>query len=550
MLKSGKATNRRSFLQTTLTTSAAAALYPALAGGREISAPKTDASVAEVAPFELDEFTIADLQDGMKSGRFTARSLVEKYSARIDEIDKHGPAINSVIELNPDALSIADELDQERKAKGPRGPLHGIPVLIKDNIDTADRMMTTAGSLALVGSKPPKDAFVAQRLRVAGAVILGKTNLSEWANIRSNHSTSGWSGRGGLTRNPYALDRNPCGSSSGTGAGISANLCAVGIGTETDGSIVCPSSSNGLAGIKPTVGLVSRGGIIPISHSQDGAGPMCRTVRDAATVLGALTGVDSDDPATAASQGNSYTDYTQFLNADGLKGARIGVARKYFGFNDAVDALMEESLDVMKRQEATLIDPADIATFGKFDESELLVFMYELKADLNAYLARLGGSAPVTSLKEIIEFDHRNRQKEMPYFGQDLFIKAEAKGPLTEKEYLDALAKNHQLARVEGIDALMNKFQLDAIVAPTGGPAWLTDLINGDHVAGGSSNAAAVAGYPNINVTAGFISGLPVGISFFGRAWSEPTLIKLAYALEQATKARQAPRFLPTIGPN
>jgi len=502
----------------------------------------------DVRPFELDEITIAELQDGMKSGKFTARSLVEKYTARIDEIDKSGPTVNAIIELNPDADSIADALDQERKTKGARGPLHGIPVLIKDNIDTADRMMTTAGSLALVGSKPPKDSFVAQKLRAAGAVILGKTNLSEWANIRSSHSTSGWSGRGGLTKNPYALDRNPCGSSSGTGAGISANLAAAGIGTETDGSIVCPSSSNGLAGIKPTVGLVSRRGIMPISHSQDVAGPMCRTVGDAAILLGALTGVDPDDVATAGSAGKSQTDYAQYCDPNGLKGARIGVARKYFGFSDAVDALMEQALDVMKKQGATLADPADIETLGKFDESELLVFMYELKADLNAYLARLGPGAPAHTLKDIIDFNEHNRQKEMPYFGQDLFIKAEAKGPLTEKEYVDALAKNHQLARTEGIDALMDKHHLDAIVAPTGGPAWLTDLVNGDHVAGGSSNAAAVAGYPNINVTAGYLSGLPVGISFFGRAWSESTLIKFAYSFEQAAKARQAPRFLSSIG--
>jgi amidase len=540
--------SRRTFLKVTAVGGAAATLtplYPALGAARESA---SDVRSSDIKPFELDEITITDLQDGMKSGKFTARSLVEKYSARIDEIDKHGPAINSVLELNPDAFSTADRLDQERQAKGPRGPLHGIPVLIKDNIDTADRMMTTAGSLALIGSKPPKDSFVAEKLRAAGAVILGKTNLSEWANIRSSHSTSGWSGRGGLTKNPYALDRNPCGSSSGSGAGVSSNLCTAAIGTETDGSIVCPSSSNGIAGIKPTVGLVSRGGIIPISHSQDGAGPMCRTVRDAAIMLGALTGVDPRDSATENSQGKSLTDYARFCDPDGLKGARIGVARKYFGFNDAVDALMEQSLDAMKRQGATLIDPADIETLGKFDESELLVFMYELKADLNAYLATLGPQAPVRTLKEIIDFNDRNRQKEMPYFGQDLFLKAEAKGPLTEKAYLDALEKNHQLARTEGIDATMDKYHLDAIVAPTGGPAWITDLVNGDHVAGGSSNAAAVAGYPNINVTAGFISALPVGISFFGRAWSEPTLIRLAFAFEQTVKARHSPRFLSTVG--
>jgi amidase len=546
MRSSKPGSSRRRFLQTVVTAGATAAAYPALGAAREIT-PAPVQPQPDVKPFELDEITIDELQEGMKSGKFTSRSLVEKYSARIAEIDKQGPAVNAIIEVNPDAAGIANALDEERKAKGPRGPLHGIPVLIKDNIDTADGMMTTAGSLALVGSKPPKDSMVALKLRAAGVVILGKTNLSEWANIRSNHSTSGWSGRGGLTKNPYALDRNPCGSSSGTGAGISANLGAVGIGTETDGSIVCPSSSNGLAGIKPTVGLVSRAGIIPISHSQDGAGPMCRTIRDAAILLGALTGVDPDDSATAASEGKGRTNYSQYCDPNGLKGARIGVARKYFGFNDAVDALMEQSLDVMKKQGATLVDPADIETLGKFDDTEIQVFLYELKADLNAYLARLGPSAPVRTLKDIIEFNERNRQKEMPFFGQDLFIKAEGKGPLTERAYLEALAKNHQLARTEGIDAIMDKHKLDALVAPTGGPAWLTDLINGDHVAGGSSNAAAVAGYPNINVTAGSISGLPIGISFFGRAWSEPTLIKLAYAFEQATKARQAPRFLATI---
>ncbi len=521
-------------------------LAPALSAAR-VSSSAWEHAPSPLPPFELEEATIAELQDGMKSGKFTARSLAEKYSERISDVDKSGPAINAVIQMNPDALGIAEALDQERKAKGPRGPLHGIPVLIKDNIDTADGMMTTAGSLALVGSKPPKDSFVAQRLRAAGAVILGKTNLSEWANIRSSHSTSGWSGRGGLTKNPYALDRNPCGSSSGTGAGISANLAVVGIGTETDGSIVCPSSANGLAGIKPTVGLVSRTGIIPISHSQDTAGPMARTLRDAAILLGALTGMDPEDSATGASRGKSQTNYEQFCDPNGLKGVRIGVARKYFGFSDAVDALMAESLDVMKKQGAVLVDPADIETLGKFDDSESTGFMYELKADLNAYLARLGPDAPVKSLKDIIEFNDRNRDREMPYFGQDMFLKSQAKGPLTEKEYLDAVAKNHQLARVDGIDAVMDKNRLDAIVAPTGGPAWVTDLITGDHFSGGSSNAAAVAGYPNINVTAGSIFGLPVGISFFGRAWSEPTLIKIAYAFEQATKARQTPKFLASV---
>src|SRR5882762_8350810 len=365
------AADRRGFLQTTLIGGAAAispALYPALAAARsnaqgETPAPRSTPAAqptAEVKTFELDEVTISDLQDGMKSGKFTARSLVEKYSQRIDDIDKHGPTINSVLELNPDALSIADALDRERKSKASRGPMHGIPVLIKDNIDTADRMMTTAGSLALVGAKPPRDSFVAQKLRAAGAVILGKTNLSEWANIRSSHSTSGWSGRGGLTKNPYALDRNPCGSSAGSGAGVSANLCAAAIGTETDGSIVCPSSSNGITGIKPTVGLVSRSGIIPISHTQDGAGPMCRTVRDAAIVLGALTGIDEQDVATSDSREHSYTDYLQFLKADGLRGARIGVVRKTFGFNEKVDKVLEDALDTMKKQGAILVDPAPI----------------------------------------------------------------------------------------------------------------------------------------------------------------------------------------------
>ncbi len=535
---------RRSFLKTAAA-GAGAVILPALAGAREI-APSV-AAAPEISAFELDEVSIADLQAGMQSGKYTAASLAEKYLARIDALDKRGPAVNSLIEINPDAMAIAAAMDKERQGSKVRGPLHGIPVLIKDNIDTADRMMTTAGSLALVGAKPPQDATVAQKLRAAGAVIIGKTNLSEWANIRSSHSTSGWSGRGGLTRNPYALDRNPCGSSSGSGAAVSANFCTVAVGTETDGSIVCPSSANGIVGIKPTVGLVSRTGIVPISHTQDTAGPMARTVADAAILLGVLTGIDQSDGATRASAGKAMTDYTSFLDSGGLKGARIGVARRYFGFNDAVDALMNAVLDMMKKHGAVLIDPADLETFGKFDETELTVFYYELKADLNAYLARLGPSAPVRTLKDVIDFNERHAAQEMPWFGQDIFIKSQAKGLLTEKEYLEALQKNRNLARTEGIDALMDKHKLDAIVAPTGGPAWTTDLLNGDHFTGGSSNAAAVAGYPNINVPVGFIHGLPVGISFFGRAWSEPMLIKLAYAFEQATKARQKPQFLATV---
>jgi amidase len=538
---------RRKFLRTSLIGGVAAAATAVNPVTTHAFARSARPRLEEVPSFEFDEITITDLQDAMKSGKHTARSIAEKYLARVDQIDKQGPAINSIIELNPDALAIADSLDKERKEKGMRGPLHGIPVMIKDNIDTADKMMTTAGSLALLGSRPSKDSTVAQKLREAGAVILAKANLSEWANIRSDHSTSGWSGRGGQTKNPYALDRNPCGSSSGSGAGVSANLCAAAIGTETDGSIVCPSSGNGLVGIKPTVGLVSRTGIIPISHTQDGAGPMCRSVRDAAIVLGTLTGIDDKDTATADSREHSYTDYLQFLKADGLRGARIGVVRKTFGFSEKVDKIMEDALDAMKKQGAILVDPAPIETAGKFGESEFTVLLYELKADLNAYLARLGPNAPVKTLQDIIDFNEKNREREMPYFGQDTFVKAQEKGPLTTQEYLDALAKNHQLARKEGIDATMDKNNLDALVGPTGGPAWLTDHINGDSSGGGSSSAAAVAGYPHITVPAGFISGLPVGISFFGRAWSEPVLIRLAFAFEQATNIRKPPRFLPSV---
>jgi amidase len=535
--------NRRRFLQTSALSCAVAAANPITVLTNESREPTT---LPPPPAFELEELTIAELQQGMQSGKYSVRSLLEKYLDRIKDVDKKGPSVNSVIELNPDAEQIAETLDRERKEKGPRGPLHGIPVLIKDNIDTADRMLTTAGSLALLGSKPQQDSFVAKRLREVGVVILGKTNLSEWANFRSNHSSSGWSGRGGQTRNPYVLDRNPCGSSSGSGAAPASNFCAAAIGTETDGSVVCPSSANSLVGIKPTVGLLSRAGIIPISHSQDTAGPMARTVADAATLLGALTGEDPRDPATKGSRGKSLTDYTKFLDKDGLKGARLGVARKFFGFNDRVDKLMNDLLAEMKKLGAVIVDPADIPTQGKFDDSELEVLLFEFKADLNAYLSARGPEAQVHSLKELIAFNEKNREREMFYFGQDLFTKAAAKGPLTSPKYLQALSKNHLLTRTQGIDLVMQKNRLDALIAPTGGPSWPTDWVNGDHFTGGYSSASAVAGYPHITVPAGYVFGLPVGISFFGGAYSEPKLIKIAYAFEQATKARRIPKFLPT----
>jgi amidase len=530
---------RRAFLRTSAATCALAIVTP-------VAAESTPETFQPPAAFELDEMSLSDLQRHMQSGRFSSHSLVEKYLDRIKDIDQRGPALNSVIEVNPEAESIASSLDKERKERGARGPLHGIPILIKDNIDTNDRMQTTAGSLALVGSKPAQDSFVAKRLRDAGAVILGKTNLSEWANFRSTHSTSGWSGRGGQTKNPYALDRNPCGSSSGSGAAASANLCAAAVGTETDGSVVCPSSANSLVGIKPTIGVISRSGIVPISHSQDTAGPMARTVADAATLLSALTGLDARDPATKDGQGKALSDYTKFLDKDGLKGMRLGIARKYFGFNDQVDKLLAQRLDELKQLGAVLVDPADIPTSGKFDDSENEVLLYEFKADLNKYLAGLGPGALVHSLKELIEFNETNRDKEMPFFGQDQLIKAEEKGPLTNPKYIAALKKNHLLSRTQGIDFVMKQHRLDALVAPTGGPPWPTDLINGDHFTGGYSSASAVAGYPHITVPAGYVYGLPVGISFFAGAFSEPKLIKIAYAFEQATKARQSPKFLST----
>jgi len=518
----------------------AAACRPADQGPAEPGAP------APSEPFELEGLSVSELSEGMGSGRFTARSLTDLYLSRIDTIDKAGPALNAVIEINPEARAIADALDAEREAGRVRGPLHGLPVLIKENIATSDRMQTTAGSLALVGSIPPADAFCVRRLREAGAVLLGKTNLSEWANFRSTRSTSGWSGRGGQTRNPYALDRNPCGSSSGSGVAAAAGLCFAAVGTETDGSVVCPATTNGIVGIKPTLGLVSRTGIVPIAHSQDTAGPMARTVADAAVLLSAMAGPDPEDAATRHAGAPVRPDYTKFLDPEGLKDARIGVVRKLFGFHDKVDGIMEDRLEDLRRLGAVLVDPVEFENAESISDSEYEVLLYEFKADLHAYLAWLGPSAPVRSLEEIIAFNERNRDREMPYFGQEIFLQAAAKGPLTDKAYLEALAKNHRVTRKEGIDALMDKHRLDALVAPTGGPAWTTDLVNGDHYTGGGcSTYPAVSGYPHITVPAGYVFGLPVGLSFFGRAWSEPTLIKLAYAFERAAGIRRPPAFLP-----
>jgi amidase len=495
----------------------------------------------------LEEASIDELQAAVNSGAQSSVSLVRWYLKRIEKIDRRGPALRSVIEVNPDALAIARSLDRERKAKGPRGPMHGIPVLLKDNIDTHDRMMTTAGSLALLGSIAPRDSFVAERLRQAGAVILGKTNLSEWANFRGANSTSGWSGRGGLTRNPYALDRNPSGSSSGSAVAVSANLCAVAVGTETDGSLISPAAVCGIVSIKPTVGLVSRSGIIPISHTQDTAGPMARTVADAAILLGALAGVDPRDDATEGSRGKAPPNYTQFLDPNGLKDARIGVARRYFGSAGISSKLLEAALEEMKRLGATLIDPADDPPLGEFGDDEGVVMSYEFKAGINAYLASLGPNAPARTLQDLIDFNEKNRAKELPYFGQEEFLRAQKKGPLTDAAYLHALERCRRLSRAEGIDAVMENHRLDAIVAPSGGPAGVTDLVYGDRDVGGSSTPAAVAGYPNITVPAGDVLGLPFGISFFGRAYSEPVLLKLAFAFEQATKHRRPPKFLTEI---
>src|SRR5215212_4564738 len=500
----------------------------------------------------LPEWTISDLQEKMESGELTARRLVELYTERIAEIDKNGPYVNSVIELNPDALEIADSLDAERQAGKTRGALHGVPILIKDNIDTADRMQTTSGSLALEGHIAAKDAFIAKQLRKAGAVIMGKTNLSEWANFRGRRSVSGWSSRGGLTRNPYALDRTACGSSVGSGAAVAANLCAGAVGTETDGSIICPAQTNGIVGIKPTLGLISRSGIIPIAHSQDTAGPMARTVADAAILLGAMTGVDPQDSSTRLSRKRGLTNYTKFLELDGFIGARIGVARNMAGANSRILKIFEFCVEVLKKLGAEIIDPVDVPNFDKFGRTELDVLHYEFKADLNKYLKSLSDGVGVRSMADVIKFNEENSDKVMPYFGQEHMMTAQAKPSLRDKKYRDALAKNHLYARTKGLDAAMRKHKLDALVMPSGGPSWVIDLVNGDSSNWDmeSTSPAAVAGYPHITVPAGYVFGLPVGLSFVGKAWEEPSLIKFAYAFEQATQLRRTPRFLPSANLN
>jgi amidase len=537
--------DRRSFLVSGLGTAAAGSSGQALAAGKPSVAIADGRAYAVAAGSVLDEGVLQQ-QERMRKGTLSSHALVAQYLARIRAVDQAGPRLNAIIELNPDALRIAAGMDRERAANQVRGPLHGIPVLLKDNIATGDRMSTTAGSLALAGVRASRDAHVAAQLRAAGAVILGKTNLSEWANMRSTHSVSGWSGRGGLTRNPYALDRNCSGSSSGSGAAIAASLATIAVGTETDGSIVSPASTCGLVGIKPTVGLVSRSGIIPIAHSQDTAGPMARSVSDAALMLAALAGVDASDAATAASAGKAV-DYAKALDRNGLRGRRIGVARNFFGHNAAVDAVIGQALLVLKEQGAVLVDPVEVPNIHKYDDTETAVLLYEFKQDLAAWLKNYAPGAPIASMADLIAFNNRNSAREMPYFGQEHLLAAEAEGGLDSKAYIEALAINHRYARDEGLDQVLREHRLDALVAPTGGPAWLTDYVNGDHYGGSFSSPAAVAGYPHITVPAGFVHGLPVGLSLVGPAYAEAALIGMAYAYEQASLQRRAPRFPATI---
>ena len=533
--------SRRAFVGAAASLAAATALTPDRAAAHAMPPQPTR------PPADIQERSVAELQSAMQRGELTSHALVQQYLERIESLDQRGPTLRHVLETNPEAFAIADALDAERRAGRTRGPLHGIPVLVKDNIDTADRMTTTAGSLALAGSRPSRDAFVVERLRASGAVILGKTNLSEWANFRSSHSSSGWSGRGGQGRNPYALDRTPSGSSSGSAGAVASSYCAVAVGTETDGSVTSPAAACSLVGMKPTVGLVSRSGIIPIAHSQDTAGPMARTVADLAVLLGAMAGADARDAATRANRAAPGTDYTRFLDAAGLRGARIGVARKrYTGYSTHADAALAEALRAMAEHGAIIVDPADVATAGQFDDAEYDVLLYEFKADLEAYLRGLPAGARARTLDDLIAFDRAHAAAEMPYFGQEIFEQAAKKGSLASAEYRKALAKCRLLARTKGLDATFSAHRLDALVAPTQGPPGLIDLVNGDASGGSSTSPCAVAGYPAITVPMGYAFGLPLGITFMGRAWSEPTLLRLAYAFERATQVRRPPRFLPT----
>jgi len=490
----------------------------------------------------IEEFTITQLQQGYREGKYTIKDVVNVYLDRIIEIDKNGPNLNSIIEINPEALQIAEELDRELAAGKNRGPLHGVPVILKDNIDTHDRMPTTAGATALMNSFPKTDSYVAQKLREAGAIIIAKSNLSEWANFRAMMSSSGWSGVGGQTKNPFVLDRNPCGSSSGSGVSVSANLCMIAIGTETNGSIVCPSNNNGIVGIKPTVGLISRSGIIPISFTQDTPGPMGRTVEDVAIALGTLTGIDSSDSKTFASKGQYQKDYTKFLKKDGLTGKRIGLLRKAMGFSDKVDTLMNKTIAYLKANGAEVVD-VEFPKGVNYDDASFDVMLFEFKDGLNKYFAGLGENATVKSLSELIEFN-KTDSIELRYFDQKILVMADKKGSIESADYKKALAMMTKATREDGIDKVMNSNKLDAIIAPTGSPAWKTDLLLGDHFVGGSSSLAAISGYPAITVPMGFIDNLPVGVTFFGRAWSEPLLLEIAYSYEQGTKHRKAPKYI------
>jgi amidase len=513
----------------------AAFLLPGLADARERDTE------------ELAGASVRELGLHMQRGVLSAVDIARSCLARIDQLDRRGPMLSSMIQLNPDALAIARERDAERKAGRVRGPLHGIPVVVKDNIDSADKLLTSAGSFLLADAPATRDAFIIERLRAAGAVLLGKNNLSEWANFRSTHSVSGWSARGGLTKNPHVLDRNPSGSSSGTACAIAAGFAPLGIGTETDGSIISPASVCGIVGIKPTLGLWGRSGIVPIAHSQDTPGPMARSVADAATLLGPLTGIDPRDAATRPSQGRYQRDYTRHLDPRGLEGARLGVPRNLAGFHPAVDRALDAAVDAMKYAGALVIDGLKLPTNGQFDDAELEVLLYEFKADLADYLATRGAGVSVRSLAEVIAFNERERKRELPWFGQELFERAQAKGPLSDPAYRSARELCSKLTRSEGLDVLFDKHSLDAIICPSNAPAWVTDMVSGDHVIGGNTSFAAVAGYPSLTVPMGFLHSLPLGLSFIARPWREDKLVELGHAFEHATRARRAPQFLPTL---